>query len=453
MKDELTRRELIQAATVLGAGLAGTGLAEAATPGKGVSMATTAAAAARESMRGVPFERREKVRLGFVGVGGRGSGLLRDCLGVEGVQVVAVCDVVKEKTARAAERIEKAGQPAPTQYNSGDRDYENLCKRDDIDVVYIATPWNWHVRMAISAMENGKHAAVEVPAAETLEDCWKLVDTSEKTRRHCVMLENCCYGSSEMMVNRMVHDGLFGEITHGEAAYIHDLRSILLADSGEGLWRRKPHVDRDGNFYPTHGLGPVAWYMDIHRGDRFTRLVSMSSREASLTEYRDRTAAADSPKRREKYRAGDMNTSLIQTALGRTIMLQHDVVTPRPYDRLNLIAGTKGAFRDYPARIFLDGQEGGHDWKTVDAFKEKYEDPLWKNVGELARKLGGHGGMDFIMNYRLMQCVKEGLPPDIDVYDAAAWSAPVALSEASVAKKNAPIDFPDFTRGNWKKGK
>ncbi len=405
---------------------------------------------ARETMRGVPFERRETVRIGMIGVGGRGSGLLRDLLGVEGTQVTAVCDVVKEKTERAAERVEKAGQPRPALYSSGEKDFENLCQRDDVDLVYIATPWDWHVPMAVYAMKHGKHTAVEVPAAVTLSDCWKLVDTSEETRRHCVMLENCCYGFWEMAVNTMVHQGLFGEITHGEAAYIHDLRDILLADSGEGLWRRKPHAERNGNFYPTHGLGPVAWYMDIHKGDRFTRLVSMSSREASLTAYRDAKVASDSPKRKEKYRCGDMNTSLLQTALGRTVVLQHDVVTPRPYDRINLIAGTKGAFRDYPARIFLDGQEGGHDWQSPEPFKEKYQHPLWKNVGELARKLGGHGGMDFIMNYRLVQCVREGLPPDIDVYDAAAWSAPGPLSELSVAKGSAAVEFPDFTRGKWK---
>jgi predicted dehydrogenase len=408
------------------------------------------------TMRGVPFERRDTVRVGFAGVGGRGRSLLRDVLAVEGAQIMAVYDRSEESVTRALARIEEAGQPAPAAVYSGDESgFEELCRRDDVDLVYIATPWDLHVPMAVHAMEQGKHAAVEVPAATTLEGCWQLVDTSERTRRHCVMLENCCYGYNELLVLGMVRDGLFGQITHGEVAYIHDLRSILLADKGEGLWRRDPHAHKDGNLYPTHGLGPVARCMDIHQGDRFTLLVSMSSREASLTEYRDRTTAEDDPKRRERYVCGDMNTSLIKTEQGRTIVLQHDVVTPRAYDRINLIAGTKGTFRDVPPRLFLDdeqgagGGEGEHGWGTIDAYKERYEHLLWTRVGELARKLGGHGGMDFLMNYRLIECFRQGLPPDIDVYDAAAWSAPGPLSEMSVAQGSMPVAFPDFTRGNW----
>jgi hypothetical protein len=252
-----------------------------------------------------------------------------------------------------------------------------------------------------------------------------------------------------MMVLKMVRAGLFGTITHGEAAYIHDLRSLLLEDKSEGLWRREPHKTRNGNFYPTHGLGPVAQYMDIHRGDRFARLVSMSSLSAALQEHRDLTQPADSPKRAETYCAGDMNTSLILTARGRTIMLQHDVVTPRPYSRLNLIQGSKGTFSDYPPRIALDGADS-HNWKTLDSFKEQYEHDLWKKHGELARKMGGHGGMDFLMNFQLIQCYRQGLPPDMDVYDAAAWSAPGPLSDISVAWGNIPLPYPDFTRGHWK---
>jgi len=246
----------------------------------------------------------------------------------------------------------------------------------------------------------------------------------------------------------MVRAGLFGTITHGEAAYIHDLRKILLADTGEGVWRREPHKTRNGNFYPTHGLGPVAWYMNIHHGDRFARLVSMSSQQAALSEYRDANLPADSPTRKETYRCGDMNSSLIRTALGRTILLQHDVVTPRPYTRLNLIAGSKGAFSDYPPRIFLDGQTE-HEWKPLDKLKAQYEHKFWKESGELALKNGGHGGMDFIMNHRLVQTIRQGLPPDMNVYDAAAWSAPGPLSEISVAWDGLSLPFPDFTRGHW----
>ena len=400
------------------------------------------------TMIGVPFEARERVRLGIIGVGGRGTSLLRDLLAVDGVDVKAICDLVPEKVAHAQKMVTDAGQPQPTGFSKGDFDFKNL-NQLELDIVYIATPWNWHVQMAVDTMKNGKHAAVEVPAATTSQECWDLVNTSEATRKHCVILENCCYGESELMVLQMVRDGAFGEISHGEAAYLHDLRGIVTANEGEGLWRRVPHMKRNGNLYPTHGLGPVAHYMDIHRGDRFDYMVSVSSLEASLSAYVKSHFPEGDPKRSEKYICGDMNTSIIKTVKGRTILLQHDVVNPRPYSRLNMIQGTKGLFADYPARIFIDGQKD-EEWQKVDTFKEKYEHPLWKDNGEMARKTGGHGGMDYIMNFRLMDCIKRGLTPDIDVYDAAAWSAPTPLSEASVAGNGAPQKFPDFTRDHWR---
>ena len=400
------------------------------------------------TMIGVPFEARERVRLGIIGVGGRGTSLLKDLLAVDHVEVKAICDLVPEKIEHAQKAVTDAGQSKPAGFSKGDWDFKNL-NQLDLDIVYIATPWNWHVPMAVDVMKNGKHAAVEVPAATTLQECWDLVNTSEATRKHCVILENCCYGSSEMMVLQMVRDGLFGEITHGEGAYLHNLRTILTSSEGEGLWRRSPHMSRNGNLYPTHGLGPVAHYMEIHRGDRFDYMVSLSSAEASLSAYVKEKFAEGDPKRAEKYICGDMNTSIIKTVKGRTILLQHDVVNPRPYSRLNMISGTKGIFTDYPPRIFVDGQKDD-EWQAIDAFREKYEHPLWKSTGEMARATGGHGGMDYVMNYRLMDCLKRGLPPDIDVYDAAAWSAPTPLSETSVAQKGAPQKFPDFTRDQWR---
>ena len=402
---------------------------------------------ANATMIGVRFETRERVRLGIIGVGGRGSSLLRDLLAVEGVEVKAICDLVPEKVEHAQKAVTDAGQPKPAGFSKGEQDFKNL-NQLDLDIVYIATPWNWHVPMAVDTMKNGKHAAVEVPVATTLQECWDLVNTSEATRKHCVILENCCYGSSEMMVLGMVRDGFFGEITHGEAAYLHDLRRIVTANEGEGLWRRVPHMQRNGNLYPTHGLGPVAHYMDIHRGDRFDYMVSVSSAEASLSAFVKANFPDGDPKRAEKYICGDMNTSIIRTVKGRTILLQHDVVNPRPYSRLNMIQGTKGLFADYPPRVFVDGQKD-EDWQKIDEFKEKYEHPLWKSNGEMARKTGGHGGMDYIMNFRLMDCLKRGLPPDNDVYDAAAWSAPTPLSETSVAQNGASQKFPDFTRDKW----
>jgi predicted dehydrogenase len=400
-------------------------------------------------MLGVPFEKHATVRLAVIGTGLRGRSVLREFLAVEGVQVTALADIVPDKAARGAKLVTDAGQPAPALYTNGERDFERLLARTDIDFVYIATPWDWHTPMAVAAMRAGKHVGVEVPAAFTLEDCWQLVATSEATRKHCLMMENVCYGYNELLVLNMVRAGAFGELKHAEAAYIHDLRKILFEDRDEGLWRRTPHLSRDGNLYPTHGLGPVAQYLGIHRGDRFDYMVSMSSPELSLTAYRDATYPAGSPKHAEQYRCGDMNTSLIKTVQGRTIMLQHDVVSPRPYDRLNMISGTKGAFCDYPARLYLEGMPGGEKWNPIDSVKAQYEHPLWTNVGELARKLGGHGGMDFIMCYRTIQCLREGLAPDFDVYDAAAWSAPGPLSEASVASGSQPARFPDFTRGSW----
>jgi predicted dehydrogenase len=443
----ISRRSFMKRTAIGGAGLV------IATDILGSDLSAGTPTSGHATMIGVPFEARERVRLGIIGVGGRGSSLLQDLLAIEKVEVKAICDLVREKVARAQKVVTDAGQPEPAGFSKGETDFKNLTQLE-LDIVYIATPWEWHVPMALSAMKNGKHAAVEVPACTTLQECWDIVDTSEATRKHCVILENCCYGATEMMVLGMVRDGLFGEITHGEAAYLHDLRSILTSSEGEGLWRRIPHIKRNGNLYPTHGLGPVAHYMDIHRGDRFDYMVSVSSAEASLSAYVKANFADGDPKCAEKYICGDMNTSIIKTQKGRTILLQHDVVNPRPYSRLNSISGTKGIFADYPPRIFFDGtkQADGsnqEDWQTIDAFRDKYEHPIWKTTGELARKMGGHGGMDYIMNYRLMDCLKRGLVPDINVYDAAAWSAPTPLSETSVAQNGAPQKFPDFTRGKW----
>ncbi|HEV2400978.1 MAG TPA: Gfo/Idh/MocA family oxidoreductase [Candidatus Sulfotelmatobacter sp.] len=444
--ENISRRNFIVRSAMGGAGLV---IAKDVLQEKLFAEAPIAAApkSGNATMIGVPFEAHERVRLGIIGVGGRGTSLLRDLLAVDGVEVKAICDLVPDKVDQAQKMVVDVGQPKPAGFSNGDHDFKNL-NQLELDIVYIATPWNWHVPMAVDVMKNGKHAAVEVPAATTLQECWEMVNTSEATRKHCVILENCCYGSSEMMVLQMVRDGAFGQITHGEGAYLHDLRGVLTANQSEGLWRRFPHMQRNGNLYPTHGLGPVAHYMDIHRGDRFDYMVSVSSPEASLSAYVKGRFPDGDPKRAEKYICGDMNTSIIKTVKGRTILVQHDVVNPRPYSRLNMIQGTKGIFADYPPRIFMDGQKD-EEWQKIDSFQEKYEHPLWKNNGEMARKTGGHGGMDYIMNFRLMDCLKRGLVPDIDVYDAAAWSAPTPLSEASVAANGLPQKFPDFTRDHW----
>ncbi len=443
----VSRRDIFKAAAA-----GGVGLIASKVMADGEEAEANAPVQTGKSMIGVPFKRHEQVRVGIIGVGARGSGLIGDFAAVPGVKVNAICDIDKSKVLAAQKGIMARGQSEPAGYWKGERDFENLCKRDDLDLVIIATPWNWHVPMALSAMKNGHHAAVEVPVAVTMKECWDIVNVSEETQKHCIILENCCYGYNEMMVWNMVKDGLLGDLTHAECAYIHDLRSLLCASSSEGLWRRDPHFQRNGNFYPTHGLGPVCNYFDVNRGDRMEYLVSMSSPEASLTEYVEENFKADDPKRKEKYICGDINTSLIKCASGKSIMLQHDVVTPRPYSRINMVQGSAGTFCDYPARLALDAEES-HDWLKPERYNElksKYEHDIWKRVGEMARANGGHGGMDFIMAYRLIECMKLGIAPDMDVYDAADWSAPTPLSQDSVKKGSAPMKFPDFTRGRWK---
>jgi hypothetical protein len=432
----MSRRDLLRGTAVAGLAASLHTGAAAQAPGAG-------------SVADLPFERRENVRMALIGCGGRGNGVLRDFLAVDGVQVTAVCDTVDAHAKRAQASVERAGQRPPAIYSGSDTAFEKMLERDDIDYAYIATPWDWHVPQAVAAMTKGKHALVEVPAATTVADCWKMVDTSEKTRRHCIMLENCCYGHTELMALNMVRAGLFGDLLYGEAAYLHDLRRLLFEDRSEGLWRRVPHTKREGNLYPTHGLGPVANYMGINRGDRFDYLVSMSSPSRGLDAWREAHVPKDSPKWKEKYINGDLNSSLIKTANGLMITLQHTVVNPHPYDRINLIAGHKGIFRDYPPRIYFDGAKP-EEYAPIDAYKEQYEHTLWKRQGELARKLGGHGGMDFLMVYRIVESMKKGEVPDMDVYDAAAWSATGPLSDESVRKGSMPVKIPDFTRGRWK---
>ncbi|WP_263381816.1 Gfo/Idh/MocA family protein [Granulicella arctica] len=411
------------------------------------SVAHADEASSANTMIDVPFARRNP-RVAFIGTGGRGTSLLGNLLAADG-QVVALCDVVKSKAEHAASLVVAAGQKKPALYTDGDHAFEAMLAKEDIDLVVVATPWLWHAEMAVSSMKHGKDVAIEVPGVCTIEDCWKIVNTSEETRKHCIILENCCYGYNETLILRMVHAGEFGELLYGEGAYLHDLREELFSNAGEGLWRRAEHTKRDGNLYPSHGLGPVANYMGIQRGDRFGHIVSMSSPQRGLDAYRKEHLKPSDPRMAENYLTGDMNTSLIKTANGLTITVKHTVSTPHPYDRINLIAGTKGIFEDYPPRIYLDGMNKDESFGSIDNYKQ-FQHPLWKKEGELAKKVGGHGGMDFIMLYRLLECVREGLPPDMDVYDAATWSAVTPLSVASVSKGSAPIDFPDFTRGKWK---
>lgn len=438
-----SRREFL---TMAGATTAGIGLAAGA-EAVALEPAIPRAKSGQRRLFGLRFPPMDKVRIGFIGVGSRGSSLLGNLLDVDGVEIKAVCDLVPDRVKSAQQRVVAKRQPEPAGYVKGETAFEALCRRDDLDLVYIATPWDWHVRMAVSAMKHGKHAAIEVPAAITLDECWQLVDTAELTRRHCLMLENCCYGEIELLVLRMARQGVFGDLTYGEAGYLHESRDYLLQDSSAANWRRRFVATRNGNLYPTHGLGPVAQYLGINAGDKFDYLVSMSSREQALSR-RCESLPAENPRRREHFACGDINTSLLKTALSRTIMVQFSLVLSRPYSRINLIAGTTGTFCDYPPRLHLDGQPEG--WTTdLQPYHEKYGHPLWKKLNARAQQSGGHGGMDYVMNWRLIQCLREGLPLDMTVYDAAAWSSIVPLSIASVSKGSAPVAIPDFTRGAW----
>ncbi|MBN2046723.1 MAG: Gfo/Idh/MocA family oxidoreductase [Anaerolineaceae bacterium] len=395
------------------------------------------------SMHGVPFEKYESIRFGLIGAGERGRMLLRELLALDSVEIIAITDISEASIQKAVDLVTQNGKSAPKTW-VGETDWQQLLE-EDLDLVYVATPWDTHARYAVAAMKAGKHVGVEVPAALTIDECWQLVETSEQTRKHCIMLENCCYDYWETIAMRMAAAGEFGTLTHAEAAYIHDLREMLLSDRSEGLWRRYPHLNYNGNHYPTHGLGPVAQILGIGDTDEFDYLVSMSSLPVGLSDYRTENLPSDDPKQQEVYTCGDMNTSLIRTKLGRTIVLQHSVVTPRPYDRNFLISGTSGTFRGNPARLYLDGITPHEEWEPTENYQRQWEHPLWTEYGDLARSRG-HGGMDFIMNLRLIQLMKDGLPPDMDVYDAADWSAPGPLSAESVANGSMPVKFPDFRR-------
>ncbi|MEX2273318.1 MAG: Gfo/Idh/MocA family oxidoreductase [Vicinamibacterales bacterium] len=389
------------------------------------------------------------VRIGYVGIGGMGSAHVNNLLKIDGCRITAVCDINPARTAWAVKTITAAGHPAPAVYEKGPRDFERLCAEEDLDLVYNATPWEWHVPICLAAMKNGKHAAVEVPAAMSLDDCWALVDAAEKHQKHCVMMENCNYGRMEMLAFHLTRLGMFGEIVHAEGGYLHDLRDIKFSNRGEGLWRRAWSQKLNGNLYPTHGLGPVANCMDINRGDRFDYVVSMSGPSRGLQNWAAEHFPPDAPQRRERYVLGDVNVSLVKTANGRTIYVAHDTNLPRPYSRIHLVQGTKGIFQGYPDRVYVEGRGKPHQWQPANEYLKEFDHPLWKDIAERAAG-AGHGGMDYMEDYRLIKCLREGLPTDMNVYDAAALSSLVGATVKSVAQKSRPVDIPDFTRGRWK---
>ncbi len=396
----------------------------------------------------------KNVRIGIIGLGNRGIDAVYRLPFIEGTEIKALCDI-REKCVKESQKVlTKAGKPAADEYYGTADAWKKVCERDDIDLIYVCTQWDLHTPIAVYAMEHGKHVALEVPAALTMDECWQLVNTSEKTRKHCVMLENCCYDFFEMATLNMAQQGVFGELVHAEGAYIHDLRTLNFSPTYYyDQWRLKQNMKQTGDPYPTHGLGPVCQALNINYGDKMDYLVALGSKQFGMTEYAKAKFGENSKEAQQTYTLGDMNTTLIRTHNGKSILIQHDVTNPRPYDRHHILSGTKGYVQKYPQEgIALE--PNAHNWLNsvqFDSMMKKYEHPIVKEVGELAKKVGGHGGMDFIMDYRLIYCLQNGLPVDMDVYDAATWSCLVPLSEYSVKNGSTSVKVPDFTRGAWNK--
>ncbi len=381
------------------------------------------------------------VRVAFIGLGKRGQEAINNFMHIDGVEIVAICDKVEKYVLEVQQLLTKYDKPKTIAYTRPE-DWRKICERNDIDLVYISTDRDLHATIAVYAMLHDKHVAVEVPAANTIEECWELVNTAEKTRKHCVMLENCCYAQFEMAVLNMAQHNVFGEIFHVEGAYIHDLRQIDFI--------RKPHYldlwSMYGNPYPTHGLGPLCQLLNIHRGDRLAWLISVSGGQFGFPACNDSNIL-------NKSTLGNMNTTIIRTHKEKTIVLQHDISSPRPYSRNYLISGTKGFVqkRETPQITLSANPSEFLSKESTEDLLKQYEHSFYREMGELAIKTDTHGGMDFIMNYRLIFCLRNGLPMDMDVYDAAEWSSIIDLSAQSVLNGSTPVEIPDFTRGRWNK--
>ncbi len=403
----------------------------------------------------------DTVRVGFVGLGGRGSFAVTRWVKIPGTRVVALCDLYEDNVENVQKTLENAGRPKAALYFGGEEEYKKLCERDDIDLVYIATDWKHHAPIAKYAMEHGKHAVIEVPGATTLEEIWDLVNTCERTRKHCMMLENCTYDFFEMTVLNMVQAGLFGEVTHAEGGYLH---CRVGWKNRYDNWRLRYNKNNRGDVYPTHGLGPICEIMNIHRGDRLKLLVSVDTKSYNGPEWWKRNEGEDIPS--EEFANGDITSTLITTENGKTILIEHNTMDPRPYSRMFRIQGTRAYAEKEPIEVIsmdprrldstrfdLSGVEHREPLpkEILDVLMEEYKDPIHKEIEAMAKEIGGHGGMDFVMDWRLVYCLRNGLPLDMDVYDMAEWCAIQPLSRLSLESGNMPVEVPDFTRGEWKK--
>lgn len=445
MNNSMNRRELLK--TSVAAGL-GSSVAASVLTGCRVASRSPGQAAV---MLDHPTPPKDVIKVGFVGIGSQGGGHIRNLSRIEGCHVAAVCDVRPERTEWAARHLVNAGHPAPKAYTDGPLDFKRMCREQELDLVYSAAPWQWHTPIALEAMRNAKHAATELNLAMSIEDCWELVETSEATGRHCMMMENCCYDYTEMVLLNMIQQGLLGEMIHGECGYLHDLRAHKFSPTKYyDMWRIRYSVNRNGNLYPQHGIGPMAWCMGIHHGDAFDYMVSFSSKSRGLSDYA-REHYPDSEWVDKDFALGDVNTCLIRTKHGKTIICKHDTNLPRPYSRDFLVQGTQGLAVKYPEElVHIEGRSPSHRWEEFKPYAEQYEHPIWTKLKDDAAG-AGHGGMDYIEDYRLIQALRKGVQPDFNVYDAVLWNSIIPLSEKSVAQNGRPVKFPDFTRGAWKK--
>lgn len=392
------------------------------------------------------------LRLGFVGVGERGSYHLDLCLGMDGVEIPAICDTDSAHLYRAKRWIEEAGKPAPALYDRGERDYVRLCERSDLDIVVTATPWQYHAPVCLAALRAGKHAVTEVPLALTVEDCLELVEASESSGKHCVMLEQDNYERDNLLVLSMARHGLFGDLFHATGGYVHDLRLVMF-DPEREPWRLQHSIDRNGNLYPTHPIGPIAWWLDINRGDSFEYLVSSSSRSGCLNEYAAHYFGKRHPYATMHMEQGDVNTTLIRTAKGRTIVLYFDTHTPHPHTQELRLQGTRGIFTGNTRQATVSDGGATLQGTSLDHWQAEHEHPLWRGLDSLRYKTArGHGGgvTTHLLWNRLLAAIRSGARPDMDVYDAAAWSVLSPISERSTAAGGRPQPIPDFTHGRWK---
>lgn len=388
------------------------------------------------------------VRIGMIALR-RGSVHLKSLCHIEGVEIVAICDLFQERVDECQKMLTESGHKKADEYTN-EEDWKKICERDDIDLIYNTTPWNLHVPIALYAMDHDKHVVIEVPAALTVKDCWALVDKAEEKQLHCMILENCCYDFFEMATLNMARKGEFGEILHTEGAYIH----TLTGEKFNGYykhWRLEYSKYHTGNPYPTHGLGPVAQVMGINRGDRMEYLTSMSTNQLGMSLWAKEYLKNDERiTLSERYALGDMNNTLIHTVKGKTILIQHNTTNPQPYSRIHLIQGTKGLAVKYPEEKIAIQSHQFMKEEQQKVYLKKFEHPLWNYMGKNAKLYGGHGGMDYLMIWRLIYCLRNGYPLDISVYDTAVWSSIVELSERSVLNGSCAVRIPDFTREAWR---